>query len=333
MRKGDRHDATPEDAMVASLGLDIGKAKVHAALIVLDGKVRHKACPNTPSGFEELGTWLTRHAGGPVHACLEATGPYGDAVALWLYDHGHIVSIVNPSVIHAYAAAQQLRAKTDAVDADLIARYCQREQPAPWTPLPGPVRQLQALVRRLDALQEMRTQEANRLTVATDPVIRTSIDTILATLDAEIAELKARIHDHFDQHPGLRTQRDLLVSIPGIGETTAAVLLAELFHQTYRSARHAAAYAGTTPRIRESGQWRGRASLSRCGPSRVRKALYLPALTALRFNPHISALRGRLLGRGKPKMVVVGAAMRKLIHLAFGVLKSQKAYEPQLVRP
>lgn len=319
--------------MVRSLGLDISKAKVHAALIGEDGTVRHKACLNTPAGFEALDAWLRRHGADRVHACLEATGPYGEAIATWLYDQGHVVSIVNPSVIHAYATTQQLRAKTDTVDADLIARYCHREQPAPWAPLPAPVRQLQALVRRLDALQGMRTQEANRLDVTSEAIVRASIDTILQTLDAEIAALKARIHDHFDQHPGLRAQRDLLVSIPGIGDTTAAVLLAELFHQQYSSARQAAAYAGATPYIRESGHWRGRASLSRRGPSLVRKALYFPVLTALRFNPHISALRMRLLGRGKPKMVIVGAAMRKLIHLAYGVLKHQKAYEPQPARP
>lgn len=311
-----------------SLGIDISKAKVHVALLGADGKVRRKVCANTATGFGELGAWLARHGAPHVHACLEATGPYGDALATWLYDQGHVVSVVNPAVIHAYAAAQQLRAKTDAGDAELIARYCQREQPAPWTPLPVEIRQLQALVRRLDALQEMRTQEANRLAVTSDGVIRTSIATILATLDGEIADLRARIRDHLDQHPGLRTQRELLVSIPGIGDATAAVLLAELFHQRYASARHAAAYAGATPRIRESGQWRGRASLSRGGPSRVRKALYFPALTALRHNPAITALRARLADRGKPKMVVVGAAMRKLIHLAFGVLKSGRAYDP-----
>jgi transposase len=318
--------------MGRSLGLDISKATIHAALIRADGKRRHKVFPNTATGCEALGQWLARHADGAVHACLEATGPYGEGIATWLYEHGHVVSIVNPAAIHAYAAAQQLRAKTDAVDAELIARFCQREQPAPWAPLPADVRQLQALVRRLDALQAMRTQETNRLAVASDPVVRTSIDTMLTTLDGEIADLKARIHDHFDQHPGLRARRDLLVSIPGIGEATAAVLLAELFHQTYASARHAAAYAGATPRVRESGQWRGHASLSRRGPSLVRKALYFPALTALRFNPVIAALRTRLRDRGKPKMVVVGAAIRKLIHLAFGVLKSGRAYDPTYAR-
>lgn len=308
------------------LGIDVSKATLHVAVLLAGDTVRRKVCANTPAGFQDLATWLTRHTAEPVHACLEATGPYGDAVALFLDDAGHVVSVVNPGVIHAYAQTQQLRAKTDAVDAALIARYCAKESPAPWTPPPRELRHLQALVRRLDAVQGMRTQEANRLAVTTDPVVRTSIEALLATLDAQLADLKDRVAAHLDQHPGLRAQRDLLVTIPGIGATTAAVLLAELFHHAYATARQAAAFAGATPRVRESGQWRGRARLTRCGPALVRKALYFPALTALRHNPTIIAVRDRLAAKGKPKMVIVGAAIRHLIHLAFGVLKSKRAY-------
>jgi transposase len=315
-----------------ALGIDVSKATLHLALLLPGDKLRHKTCANAPAGFHELAAWLARHADGPVHACLEATGPYGDAVALFLYDGGHTVSVVNPSLVAAYAKAQLLRAKADAVDAALIARYCAKEQPAPWTPLPTEVRQLQALVRRIDALQQMRVQESNRLGVTTDDVVRGSIEALVATLDAQMADLKQRIADHLDQHPGLRSQRDLLLTIPGIGATTAAVLIAELFHKSYASARQAAAYAGATPRVRESGQWRGRASLSRCGPALIRKALYFPALTALRFNPTVGAVRARLAAKGKPKMVIVGAAMRHLIHLAFGVLKHQRAYDANVVR-
>jgi transposase len=315
-----------------SLGVDVSKATLHVALVVAGDQWRHKTCANTPAGFHELAQWLARHTPDPVHACLEATGPYGDAIALFLYEAGHTVSVVNPSILAAYAKAQMLRAKADAVDAAMIARYCAKEQPAPWAPLPAEVRQLQALVRRIDALQEMRTQETNRLGVTTDAVVRASIEALVATLDAQIADLKQRIAEHLDQHPNLRAQRDLLLTIPGIGATTAAVLIAELFHKSYASARQAAAYAGATPRVRESGQWRGRASLSRCGPALIRKALFFPAISALRFNPTIRAVHARLSAKGKPKMVIVGAAMRHLIHVAFGVLKHQRAYDPTVVR-
>jgi transposase len=315
-----------------ALGIDVAKATLHCALLRADDRLRHKRIANTPAGFQELSAWLARHAGAPVHACLEATGIYGDAIALFLHDAGHRVSIVNPAAIHGYARAQQLRVKTDAVDAALIARYAAKEQPPAWTPPPVELRELQALVRRIDALHGMRTQEANRLAVATDAVIRDSITALLATLDRQLADLKQRVRTHLDQHPGLRAQRDLLLTIPGIGEVTAAILIAELFHKSYTSARQAAAFAGATPRIQESGQWRGRAALSRCGPALIRKALYFPALAALRYNPTIAAVRARLTAKGKPKMVIVGAAMRHLIHVAFGVLKSQRAYDPSVSR-
>jgi transposase len=315
-----------------SVGIDVSKSTLHVAVLRPGDKLRHKTCTNTPAGFQELAAWLTRHTPDPVHACLEATGPYGEAIALFLYDAGHTVSVVNPSIIHAYAKSQLLRAKADRVDAAVIARYCAKEQPLPWTPPAPELRQLQALVRRIDALHGMRTQEANRLTVTSDAVVRESIAALLATLDSQIAALKQRIATHLDQHPGLRVQRDLLLTIPGIGEATAAVLIAELFHKSYATARQAAAYAGATPRIRESGQWRGHASISRCGPALVRKALYFPALAALRFNPTIQAVHRRLAAKGKPKMVIIGAAMRHLIHVAFGVLKHQRAYDATAVR-
>jgi transposase len=318
----------------AVLGIDIAKAKVVMTLLTPDGKRRRKTCANTAAGFEELAAWLARQHVTRVHACLEATGTYGDAVATWLHDAGHRVSIVNPAIIHAYARTQLTRSKTDQIDADLIADFTATQPPPTWTPPAPELRQLQALVRRLDALQGMRIQEANRLAagVVVDAV-RTSIETVLAHLDDQIAHVRQLIRQHLDQHPGLRAQRDLLISIPGIGEATAAVLIAELFDKPYASARQAAAFAGLVPRLMESGTLRGRSRLSKIGPGRLRKALYFPAVAALRCNPTIQAMRTRLRAAGKTPMVIVGAAMRKLIHLAYGVLKSRRAYEPMCAHP
>jgi transposase len=320
--------------MDAVLGIDIAKAKFDVALLRPDGKLRRKRCPNTPAGFLELAQWLVRHGAPHVHASLEATGTYGDALAHYLYDAGHVVSVLNPAIIHAFAASQLARAKTDAVDAALIAHYTATQHPPAWTPAPREIRDLQALVRRLDALHGMRTQETNRLEAGpVMPAVRASLATVIATLTAEIEAVQQQIRDHLDQHPGLRAQRDLLTSIPGIGEATAAVLMAELFDKPYGSARQAAAFAGLVPRVAESGTLRTRGRLVKIGPGRLRKALYFPALAALRFNPTIRALRTRLRAAGKPPMVIVGAAMRKLIHLAFGVLKSGRAYDSTYARP
>jgi transposase len=312
----------------AVLGIDIAKATFDVALLLPDGKIRRKSCANTPAGFADLTRWLERHGASSVHASLEATGTYGDALAHYLYDAGHVISVLNPAVTHAYAASRLARAKTDRIDAALIARYTATEQPAAWTPAPREVRELQALIRRLDALQGMRTQESNRLEAGPlVPAVRASLETVMATLTAEIKAVQRQIHGHVDQHPGLRDQRDLLVSIPGIGEATAAVLIAELFDKRYSSARQAAAFAGVVPRVCESGTLKARGRLVKIGPGRLRKALYFPALTGLRFNPTLRALQARLRAAGKPPMVIIGAAMRKLIHLAFGVLKSGRAYD------
>lgn len=316
------------------LGIDIAKATFAVALRLDDGKLRHKSFPNTPTGFAALGAWLQRYGVTRVHAALEATGAYGDALAAFLADAGHVVSVLNPAIIHAYARSQLTRSKTDRVDAGLIAQYTATQSPPAWTPPAPEIRALQALVRRLDALQQMRAQEANRLQAGIlIAAVTASIEAILASLDDQIAHVRRLIRDHVDRHPGLREQRDLLTSIPGIGDATAAVLIAELFDKRYTSARQAAAFAGLVPRLVESGTLRGRSRLSKIGPGRLRKALYFPAVTALRFNPTIKAVSARLHAAGKPKMVIIGAAMRKLIHLAYGVLKTRRAYDTTYAHP
>lgn len=260
---------------------------------------------------------------------MEATGTYGERLAETLVDAGLTVSVVNPAAIEAYARSQLTRTKTDPVDARLIAHFCATQRPPAWQPLPREIRELQAVVRRLDALEEMRTQERNRL--AAEPAhsaVRTSIEHVVTLLEAEMATLRRQIQDHFDHHPGLRTQRDLLTSIPGIGETTAAILLAELGPTgRFKRAATCAAFVGVVPRERSSGaSVRRKPVLSKLGNGSVRKALYFPAITALRFNPIVRALRDRLRAKGKHRMAIVGAAMRKLIHLAYGVLKSGEPF-------
>jgi transposase len=322
--------------VTAYLGIDIAKRKFDVALLRPEEKYRAKAFANTPAGYAGLIAWIQRHHPGAVHACLEATGTYGEALAAALVDVGYVVSIVNPAIIAAYGRSQLLRTKTDPTDARLIARFCAKEQPAPWVPLPREVRELQALVRRLDALEGMRTQERNRL--AAEPsqaAVRASIQHVIDLLEDELRALRERIHDHFDQHPDLRRQRDLLTTIPGIGAATAAVLLGEFGGITrFAEARACAAFAGVTPRRRESGtSIHGKPRLSKVGAPALRKALFFPALTALRHNPIARAMRERLLARGKHRMVIVGAVMRKLVHLAFGVLKTGQPFNAEYARP
>jgi transposase len=241
--------------------------------------------------------------------------------------------VVNPAQIKAFGQSQLSRTKTDKADAALIARFCQMHRPPAWTPPRAEARALQALVRRLESLEQMRLMEHNRLEAGPAmAAVKASLETTIAFLDAQIKDTKRQIKEHINEHPWLKGQRDLLVSIPGIADTTAAALLAELLDVSlFTGARQAAAFAGLVPRIRQSGSSvRGRPCLSKIGSGRLRKALYLPAIVALRCNPLVKAMGARLSVSGKSKMLIVGAAMRKLLHLAFGVLKSGKPFDPAL---
>jgi transposase len=318
--------------ILPTLGIDIAKLKFNVCLINLNGKLKHKVFVNTADGFQQLAAWLTKQGAPCLHACMEATGAYGEALALRLANAGHTVSVVNPAAIKAFAGSRLSRTKTDKVDAELIARFCVAQQPLAWTPPASEVRELQALVRRLEALVEMRTMESNRLeAIITVDVVKSSVKEHLAYLDQQIKQTEALIRTHINNHPTLKQQSHLLDSIPGIGEATAATLLAEITDITqYASARQVAAFAGLVPRERQSGSSvRGRTRLSKIGNARLRKALYFPALTALRCSPFFQSWAKGLRERGKCKMSVIGAAMRKLIHLAYGVLKTGHPFDPE----
>jgi transposase len=314
------------------MGIDMAKRTFHVSLQRPGTARRRKAFANDAAGHQALLAWLTRSDVPCVHACLEATGTYGDAVATVLVDAGHTVSIVNPAAVSAFAASQLRRTKTDAVDADVLVDFCVAHQPAPWTPWPVEVRLLQGLVRRVDAVQEMLTQERNRLAAGElVPAVHESLARHIAMLETELADLQRQIRDHLGQHPGLRAQRDLLLTIPGIGAATAARLLAECRAITaFDSARAYAAFSGLVPREHQSGTLHRRPRLAKLGSARLRKALYFPALTAIRYNPLMVAFSAKLRAAGKHKMVIVAAVMRKLLHVVYGVLKSQRPFDPAI---
>jgi transposase len=312
-----------------SLGLDVAKENLDACLLLPTGKFKHRRFPNHPDGHAALLAWLQQLGAPQVHACLEATGTYGQAIALFLHQQGQTVSVLNPKVVAHYAHSQLRRAKTDRVDAKLLAQYGEKEQPAPWTPPTAELQELQALVRRREALEQMRQMERNRLAAATHPApVPASLEAHLGYLEEALQATEQAIREHLDQHPGLKKQAELLLSIPGIGETTAVWLLAELGDvKRFRCARQVLAFAGLTPTKAESGQPpHGQERLCKIGSGRLRKALYFPALVALRWNPVVQEFGARLQGKGKHKMVVVGAAMSKLLQLAYGVLKSEKKF-------
>jgi transposase len=160
---------------------------------------------------------------------MEATGTYSDALALFLHQAGHAVSVVNPARIKGFAESELRRNKTDRADAALIALFARQKNPELWHPPAAEARQLQILVRHLDDLIEQQTQLSNRLTEGRlVPAVRASLETLLGVIAEQVREIERQIESHFEQHPRLKADRALLVSIPGIGEKTAARLLAEM---------------------------------------------------------------------------------------------------------
>lgn len=310
------------------LGIDVSKKTLDTCLI-FEGRTLSKQFKNSVEGFQSLAAWLASLRVAEVHVCLEATGIYGEAVALFLYSRGHLVSIVNPLRIKGYAQSNMQRNKTDRLDARLIASFCLTQKPESWQPPSAEVQHLQSLVRRIDVLEEMRQAEQNRLANAA-PEIKSSVERMIRLLEAEIKELEQQIKRHVDRHPNLKEQSELLQTIPGIGSRTANLLLAEIEFERFHSARSLAAQAGVTPRKRQSGTSLKQTSLSKLGNARIRRALYFPAIVARQHNEIIKEFASRLQKRGKTPMQIVCAAMRKLLHIAFGVLKHKQAFDASL---
>lgn len=313
------------------LGIDVAKAKLDCALRLPTGKVRTKVVENNLKGFNVLIEWLSKQGATTPHVCLEATGVYGEAVAEVLAAHGMTVSVVNPAQIKAFGASRLVRTKTDRVDARLIAAFCAERSPAPWQAPSVAEQTLRAMVLRLDALQTMRTQESHRLGVAREAV-KPGITAHIEWLDKQIDALIKVIHAHMDNDPNLKDKQALLESIPGLGERTIATLLAYYANiERFGNARQAVAFAGLNPRLRESGSSvKGRPRLSKVGHAFLRKALYMPAMVALYKTAWGKRFRERLAAAGKPPKLIIGAMMRKLVHVVFGVLRSGKMFDPAL---
>lgn len=312
------------------LGIDISKDSFDVALLGADQRWRGQ-CSNDAPGFAKLGRWLKKRRVDALHACMEATGRHWEALALYLTDEGHQVSVVNPKLIKRHAEATMQRNKTDAQDALTIADYCAKQQPDLWNPPSPAYRQLKDMTRHVVALKADRQRERNRLQSGLSaPEVMGTIERHIAFLDEQIAQLEAQIQAHIDQHPDLKADKELLKSIPGIGDTVAATFLAEIPDvRHFAQVGQVAAYAGLTPGEHHSGtsiHKPGR--LVKWGNRHLRTVFYMPALSAHKWNPIIAALRQRLQERGKSSLTIVIACMRKLRHLCYGVLKTRKPFDP-----
>jgi transposase len=310
------------------LGIDIAKKTFQCALLK-DSKYKHKSFANNPKGYTALSHWLKNQGTEDIlHACLEATGVYGEALACYLTDAGFTVSIVNPAKIKGFAQCQLQRLKTDKADAKLIAQYCAAMRPKPWNPTPEPVRHLQALVKRLEQLGSALNQEQNRLDVASS-VVQPSIQKMIDLLKQQIKDIQQQVQSHINQHPKLKQRAELLDSIPGIGPATRAQILAFLGEpDRFESVKQCVAFVGLNPKPYTSGtSVNARTRISKTGSSALRRAFYMPAIVAMKHNPVLQAFAIRLQQAGKKGKVIVCAVMRKLVHIIYGVLKSNQPFD------
>ncbi|UVO06743.1 IS110 family transposase [Pectobacterium polonicum] len=310
------------------VGIDVASQKFDVAVWKGGTSYKTKVFPNTPKGFKALQTWLEPF--GECHVCMEATGVYSEPLATFLSDAGYVVSVENPARIKSFGRSELSRNKTDKGDARMIARYCGQHSPVEWQPIPLNERKLRALVNRLNNLLEMKQMEENRLETA-DAVVQPSISEVVAMLDAQSEETRRAINDHIDNDPGLRKNRKLLESIPGIAGVLSSTLLAYLGDMSrFSSSKAVVAWTGLNPMQQESGQWKGKSRISKMGNSIMRRSLYMPAIVAMQYNPAVAALRERMNARNKSGKVVVCAAMKKLLQLAYGVLKSGRPFDAEI---
>ena len=322
------------------VGIDVSKAKLDCLWIrdLPAMKVKSKVQANTPKGHQALLSWAMAQTGEEVselHFVMEATGIYHEALAYALHDAGAQVSVVNPARIRSYAKSLGAQSKNDKKDSVVIARYGMTQSPSLWEPEALEIRELKALIARCDAVKQDIQREVNRLEKAVvggvSAEVRASIETVRTQLEAEKKRLESLIDDHFDNHPDLKKDRKLLESIPAIGPVMARQMVAVIRSRSFTRASQCGAFLGLNPVENQSGtSVYSPPRLSKRGDARIRGKLYMAAVVATRHNPDIRNQYKRLLRNGKSKKSALCAAMRKLVHICFGVLKHQTPYQPQL---
>jgi transposase len=299
------------------VGIDVSKDALDLHALPHGAQARF---PNDQSGIRNLVAWVKSHHASLV--VLEATGGFEMPVTAELAAEGIPVSVINPRQVRDFARALGILAKTDRIDAAVLARFAQDVRPMP-RPLPNPMEQLfSALVARRRQLIDMRTSEQNRLTSITPQRVQKSIEKTVAFLQRQIDQIDAEIDDTIKRSPLWREKDNLLQSVPGIGPQTSRTLLAELPELGRLNRQQIAALVGVAPLNRDSGLLRGKRTIWG-GRHSVRNALYMAALSASRHNPTIRTFYQRLRHAGKPPKVALIACTRKLLILLNTMTRTQ----------
>lgn len=301
------------------VGIDVAKDKLDIAVL---GESRVSQVANDQAGIETLTREML--ALGPELIVVEATGGYQRAVVLGLFEAGLPVAVVNPQRVRQYARACGLLAKTDKIDALNLAEFGKNVQPRRFEAKSEAGRYLSALVVRRRQLEEMLKGEKNRLCTVHDD-LRSSLETMIACLKAEIKRVEGEIRTFIDEHANWKEQEELLRSAPAVGVVTAATLLAELPELGKMDRKKIAALVGVAPMNSDSGKKRGYRK-TKGGRAEVRSVLYMATLVGMRYNPVIKAQYEQLVGRGKLKKVALTACMRKFLTILNAMMRDQKPF-------
>ncbi len=314
-------------------GIEVSAEELIVAVESEGRTVRLECFANDAPGHQAVLRFL-RGTGHTVRVCMESTGVYGLDLALVLARAGIEVMVANPRAARHFATALMQRSKNDRLDARVLLEFAKRMPFQAWTPPRPIVLQLHALSRRLEALKDTQAAEQSRLHAAqatntTPAAVRRDLERSLRSLRLAIARLTLEEVKIIRQDSGLQLRFDLLLSAQGIGETSALALLAELaVAPEDLDVRQLVAYAGLDPREHSSGSSvHKKPRISKTGNRHLRRALYMPALVALRHEPHLRAFYQRLVARGKAKMQALVAVMRKLLHAIFGMFKHRRTFD------
>lgn len=260
---------------------------------------------------------------------MEATGGYEMQLAAQLQAAGLAVAVVNPRKIRDFGKATGVLAKTDKIDARLIARFAAKMEPPANEVIEANAAILGALVARRHQLIQLRTAENNRMEHAFAKEVKRSIKVMLGTLGREIEKVDRQIRDHIEQQPQLKQKAEILKTAPGISDTTASMLLVELPELGRANKKEIAALVGVAPMNLDSGMFRGK-RMTGGGRRDVRSRLFMPTLVAIRYNPAIRRYYQHLLEEGKPKMTAIVAAMRKLLVILNTMLKNNEQWRSEM---
>jgi transposase len=305
------------------VGIDVSKDRLDVAIRPDGGNF---AVQRSGAGIDELIAWLKSLSIQLV--AVEATGGFETVVAAGLAGAGLPVVVVNPAQVRAFAQALGKRAKTDPIDAAVIAHFAEATKPQ-LRPLPDATTQLLAdLVARRRQIVEMIAAESQRARHVTLPRLKKSIARLRKALEMELAELDDDISDHVRGSPAWAEKEDLLASVPGIGPTIARTLIAELPELGSLDRRQIAALAGLAPWTRQSGKWRGKSFIGG-GRSSIRRVLFIGALVAARHNPTLKLFRDRLVAAGKAKLLAIVAVARKLLTILNAILRDKTPWQPK----